>query len=376
MEKTTNKISLRTLLLALITLIFVIPAVVTGVIYTNRMRTDVEHMLLAKLEDRGQISAEQLARRLYRLWIEIATMAETIAVEAPETLGPKLSTILQADRRYSWIGVADVKGDVVAQAGSGLDGRTAANQDWFRRGMQGSYAGEVFLSSGPDQTRASQPARHRIEFAAPVLGSERQVTGVIGAYFDWAWVQDVLESFTRPGTEVVLLSRDRRVLFGPAGMEGHQLQLGSAVAASQGAAVPRIERWPDGEDYLTSIVPRVEHRSMPTFGWSLIVRQKASDAFSSVNHLFQSFWLTFGIGALVALVSIFILVSWLTRSISKLSHYAAALGEGREEGPPPEESAFCEATELSGALARLQSRLKSSPPQLSVVGVRQGGVRP
>lgn len=371
MDKTRPRIGMRTLLLVLTTLIFVIPAAITGVVYTDKMRTSIEEIVLTRLKERGELSSEQLARRLYRLWLEVYNLSQTVLPENPDQLRPQFEAIVRADNRYSWIGVATVNGQIAAAAGPGREDANVSKREWFRRGLQQFHAGEHVAPTAA-MAHAGSRSGHFVEFAAPIVSTTGEILGVIGAHFDWAWLRDVLESFGTPQIEVLLLSRDRRVLFGPPGLEGQQLQLGSALAAAQGSGLPRIEQWPDGVRYLTYIMPRLEHRSLPSFGWSLIIRQKTGDAFASARFLFQSFWLTATLGAVAALAGFYIFTFWLTRPLARMCRFAGLLAQGKDPGVPPEESGYREAAALSAALARLQSRLKSSGPQLSLVGADPG----
>jgi hypothetical protein len=55
-----------------------------------------------------------------------------------------------------------------------------------------------------------------------------------------------------------------------------------------------------------------------------------------------------------------------------MCRFAGLLAQGKDPGVPPEESGYREAAALSAALARLQSRLKSAGPQLSLVEAAPG----
>src|SRR2546427_113092 len=101
---------------------------------------------------------------------------------------------------------------------------------------------------GPD----TEPLRF-IDFAAPTHGLDGSVAGVVGIHVNWDWVTNQLASLAGPGVEILLLSRDRQVLFGPADLVGNHLGIGGAVAAGQAKAFVRAERWPDGKDYKNAV---------------------------------------------------------------------------------------------------------------------------
>ncbi|MGY3622434.1 hypothetical protein [Bradyrhizobium sp. USDA 10063] len=69
-----------------------------------------------------------------------------------------------------------------------------------------------------------------------------------------------------PAIEVLLLSRDRTVLFGPPDLVNKPLNVGSAQAANRVTSAFLSERWPDGKDYFTNVVPTVGFADLPSFG--------------------------------------------------------------------------------------------------------------
>ncbi|UPT92276.1 hypothetical protein HAP41_0000047875 (plasmid) [Bradyrhizobium barranii subsp. apii] len=160
-----------------------------------------------------------------------------------------------------------------------------------------------------------------------------------------------------PGIDVLLLSRDRTVLFGPADVVNKQLSVGSSFAASRVTRAFSSERWSDGKDYFTVIVPTVGFTDLPSFGWSLLVRQNADDAMASIRELIRTFWFILGAGAVVALVLLLCAAQWLMIPLRRLSESAEAIVVDPGSHPPHQETRFEEAARLSDALAHMQSKL-------------------
>lgn len=201
---------------------------------------------------------------------------------------------------------------------------------------------------------SAEPYRF-VDLAAP-LRHDGSVAGVIGAHLNWKWVEEGMAALQAPGIDVLLLSRDRTVLFGPTDVVNTRLSVGSAFAASRVSALPS-ERWPDGKDYFTVIVPSVGFADLPSFGWSLLVRQNADDAMASTRELIRAFWFILGAGAVVALVLLLCAAQWLRTPLRRLSEAAEAIVVDPGSRPPHQETRFEEAARLSDALAHIQSKL-------------------
>ena len=73
---------------------------------------------------------------------------------------------------------------------------------------------------------SSEPQRF-IDLAAP-LRHAGAVAGVIGAHLNLSWVA---EGMAAPGIDVLLLSRDRTILFSPPNFVNKPLNIGCAFAA-------------------------------------------------------------------------------------------------------------------------------------------------
>ncbi|OKO79776.1 hypothetical protein AC628_10570 [Bradyrhizobium sp. NAS96.2] len=134
-----------------------------------------------------------------------------------------------------------------------------------------------------------------------------------------------------PGIDVLLLSRDRTILFGPPNLVNKPLNIGSPFAASRVITAFPSERWPDGKDYLTAIVPTVGLADLSSFGWSLLVRLNADDAMAPTREVIRSFWVIVGAGAVAALVLLFCAAQWLSAPLRRLADSADAIAPI----PPP-----------------------------------------
>ncbi len=335
-----------------------IPAVISGMQFTDAILRRAETSNASRLRDLGELAADQVGRRMHELWRDMEGMARMANIDAPDELRSQFSLLGEIDPRYSWIGAADVAGTVIAASRGMLEGKSVAERPWFRRGLEGPSAADVHGAALLADLMPPTPEPRRfIDFALPIRGPQGEVTGVLGAHFDWNWVRENMGSFKTPGADILLVSRDRKVLYGPADLQDKALSVGSAVAASQATSIALDELWPDGRHYMTVVVPAVQHKNMPSFGWSLIVRAPAGDILQPSRAIVRSFWTMLGAGLLVSLVLLYVFTGWLATPIRHLAATAEKLANGSLKQPPYEETRYLEASRLSAALVRLQSML-------------------
>lgn len=336
------------------------PALVAGSIYAGGLQQHTEVLLAEKLRARGEVGADQLARRLHQLWQDVDGLSRSIDLARLDGARHDISLLARLDKRYSWIGVASIEGQVLAASGGILEGESVAQRPWFRLGLERPAAGDVHeaqllakrLGNGRDPLRF-------IDLSAPLRRADGSVAGVIGAHVDWRWVTETLGSLGAPGTEVILLSRDQRVLYGPPDLVEKPLTVGAAAAAVRGTgtAVTR-ETWPDGKDYLAVSVPAVGHADLPSFGWSLLVRESVDSALAPTRDLVRSFWTLLGTGALFALALLFLIADWVAVPLRRLVAAASEMETRAPTHPPHPESRYEEVRRLSISLVRLQTRLR------------------
>ncbi|MCA1458761.1 hypothetical protein I6F35_37295 [Bradyrhizobium sp. BRP22] len=338
-------------------LLMLVPALVTATIYTALLQQRGEQLQVEALRARGELSSALLARRLYGVWMDVARSAELIDPTDLTNAREHINFLSRLDRRYTWLGVAELEGMVLVAKDGMLEGVSVAQRPWFRRGLVSPTAIDVHAAQLlASQLPASRTPYRFIDLAAP-LRHAGSVAGVIGAHLDWKWVAEGMDSLQAPGIDVLLLSGDRTVLFGPPDLINKPLNIGSALAANRVTTAYLAERWPDGRDYFTVIVPTVGFADLPSFGWSLLVRQSADAAMASTRNLIRSFWTSFGACAIAALALLLCAAQWLRTPLRRLSDTAEALVRDPSARPPYPETRFDEAARLSDALARIQAKL-------------------
>jgi hypothetical protein len=353
-----NNMSFRTIIMIGGALLMLVPAFVAGWLYTGALQREAEKFMADGLKARGELATDQFARRLHVLWTIVERLSATMANDKPADISNLLTLLTRLDDRMSWLGFADLGGKVVAASQGMLEGEDVSQRPWFRHGIAGSFAGDVHeaVLLAKLLSRGNEPLRF-IDFSAPVRSATGQVQGAVGLHVNWQWVTDQLASMNGRGIELFLVAGEGRVLFGPPDLQGKHLTTSGVIAAARGQTLVHPERWSDGKEYMTAVIPTVSYREMPTFGWSVIVRQDMEEALGPTRSLVRSFWLILGSGAACSLLLLYLGACWLSTPLQRVTDFATKLASGTIDSAPHEESRYREASLLSAALVRLQTRL-------------------
>lgn len=190
---------------------------------------------------------------------------------------------------YTWIGLTDTSGRVVASTERLLEGQDVSQQPWFQGAQRTPFIGDVHESPLLD---------HLIDLAVPVFDEAGVLRGVLGAQLNWAWAQEVRGALGAPipelrREEVLIVRADGQVILGPGPLLGQVLKVPSVVAAQQHKAGFHTENWPDGVQYLVGYYQSQGYRSNPGLGWIVLVGQPTSVALERASSLQQqiTLWL-------------------------------------------------------------------------------------
>jgi HAMP domain-containing protein len=359
--RSATTLGIRTVIVVLCTVVALLAGGILLVTTAGISREVTERESTTTLRTLGQEVAARLARALHTQWREtegLVRFAEE--AQSPEELRLRLETIARLNPRYAWIGLARPDGRVMVSTGRMLEGESVAERPWFRAALQGPFAGDVHdavLLQRLIAPNATEPLR-LIDFAAPVRRPDGGVAGVLGSHVGWTSVRDVLrDALQGTGRDVLLVSRSGTILVGPTELEGQNLPLPSVLAARQGASQSAVETWPDGQRYLTAVITPIAYRNLPSFGWSLVVRQQAEAAAAPARAITRRLAIGLGAVALVVLAGSLLVGAIVTRPLRRLRDSATALADDRLDGPVPDFRGYRETRDIADALARIQSRL-------------------
>jgi hypothetical protein len=297
------------------------------------------------------------SRALYEEWQSTKTIAQVIAKRNPDEIRSSLDLLIGDNTRVSWAGIAGLDGTVLVAAKRLLEGQNVSSRPWFQQGLEGDYAGnvhEAVLLAKLLPSTDGEPRRF-IDLATPVHNIQGQTSGVLGVHIDFAWAQAYLTEMAKTlEIDAFLVDQDGKVILSTDGNVQSDLALPSIRAAASGSDVSDMETWPDGRTYLTTVIPQVSYRDLPSFGWSLAARID-SEAIRDKRQALSNGLLVILAGLVVLLaIGTYIFVQMFALPFRRLAASADSVLKGHEVYPF-ESRSTAEAATLSAAIARLQS---------------------
>lgn len=273
---------------------------------------------------------------------------------------------------FSWIGYTDTKGKVLAATDGILLGKDLSERPVFKEGIQGKFIGDVHdavLLAKLLPNPSGEPLQF-VDVSLPIKNSQQQTIGVLAAHMSWAWAKEVQQSVLLPSkwagqnVDMLIVSKqDQTVLLGPREMVGKPLPLKSIAKAQLQKDGWELEKWPDGNTYLTGYAYGDGYLDYPGLGWTVIVRQPESTALASVSELMHfNIWIT-----VIAAVVFALIGWWLAQRISlpirELTHTADRLACGEEVDIPSRKS-FSDIEMLSSSLQTMVTSLSQKEVEL------------
>jgi signal transduction histidine kinase len=266
---------------------------------------------------------------------------------------------------YTWIGVADARGRVLAATGGLLEGVDVSARPWFGQGLQRPWIGDVhdalLLERLLPRQRNGEPLR-LLDFSAPWV-REQRVVGVVGAHLSLQWAEErrqvALGARERARqVELLVVSRDGRILLGP--REPALPSAGLMQAAVEGAPgtpapPPQMLTWGDGRRYLTAPVRGAAESGSAGLGWVLVARQPEAAALAAATALQHRIWALGALGAALFGVAGWWLAGRLTAPLAQLARQAQQLMPAVRSGAPPLHD---EIEQLASSLGTLLAELR------------------
>jgi len=192
---------------------------------------------------------------------------------------------------FSWIGVTDHTGLVVAGTDGILEGKSIAHRPVFQEGIKGGFEGDVHdavLLAELLPNPSGEPVKF-VDVSRPIRGLDGSPAGVFAAHLSWEWASRIeqfllRDSGSRRNIDLYVVSADGTILLGPDAF-GSKLGLPVVDRAQAGGTGWQVETWPDGTEYLTGYAPSDGHESFKGFGWSVLARQKLTTAYAPISDL-------------------------------------------------------------------------------------------
>jgi hypothetical protein len=334
----------------------VLVGISTALLLSTKSSTMLDGALDTAVRVRAGSAGHNLAQTLHNDWRDLKSVAQNISDSDPQRITGMLDGMRGDGSRISWIGFADLNGNVLEASDGLLVGADVSERPWFRNGLQAPYAGDVhdavllakILSpSAPSELRF-------VDLAMPVIDEAGQRLGVVGVHINFAWAEAYLrEQAETLGLMLYLASADGTIIMASDDKIPNVDELQILRSSMSGEKLDGREVWPDGKTYFSSLVPSILYADLPNFGWRLVGRLDGSFFGGSVAAI-KGQWLILVAGLLVVmalLTAVFVRI--FISPIATLGQSAEDIADGKDIYPP-DISRTKEMAQISASIARLQ----------------------
>ncbi|QCO17397.1 diguanylate cyclase (plasmid) [Azospirillum brasilense] len=337
----------------------VVLAALTGLRSRERIESEIGH----SLAEAAHNMADRLDRSMWSRASEIGMLAKlgiTPAMDDPVRLRWLLEQFQAFFPTMSWMGVTDTKGKVLAATGGLLDGVDISKRPVFQNGQKTLFVGDVhdavmlaFLLPNP-----TGEAMKFVDISTPVHNERGEVIGVLATHLSWEWTREIRRSLLdtmrgRAELELIVVAADRTVLLGPRELLGTSLDIEAVRSAQKNESGWVVERWPDGERYLTGYAFGNGYLNYPGLGWSVVARQPLAVAYAPATAQMVETVLAGG-----TMVLLFSVLGWMaagrvTRPLRRIAQAAERIRSGERGAEMPVLGGSAEITSLSATLRDL-----------------------
>ena len=204
----------------------------------------------------------------------------------------RLNEVQRTYPAYSWIGITDQNGTVIASTSGLLRGVDVSKRPWWANAQRGIHFGDLhdakLLATKLPKVNG-EPMRF-IDVAFPWKKADGTPGGVVGVHMSWEWAKDIERSVIEPAqkrakVDAMIFSTDTTMLLGPKQDRDRKIRLASLAAAQAGQGGFMVEKWADGKRYLVGFSQSKPRLTSPGLGWTVLVRQDVEEAYAPVRQL-------------------------------------------------------------------------------------------
>ena len=299
----------------------------------KRSGADLQTQIGLGVSDIALQMADELDRTMWTHRGEVSVLSTLGALRNFEDVR-EISSIINRLRReipiFTWIGVLDHEGTVVAATGDMLVGMNIAQRPVFQYGKNGQFIGDVHdakLLAEKFPLYNGEPIQF-VDIAVPLVNDSDEFTGVLATHLSWEWADTVRKSLfggqgIHQNVDIFVISQEGTVLLGPdQELVGTSLRLDALTEAKRNHVGWKISTWPDGQEYLTGYAPADGHLDYDGLNWSILVRQHVDDALAPVFELRRDILIW---GTVLAVV--FSIIAWWAAGflVGPIGHMANAI---------------------------------------------------
>lgn len=359
------------IIFALTTILLII---IFGIVYGHRSVMQVESEIGNSLSETANMLENNLGQYMWSRYGEtnlLSTLPEIRQPEDDEQTEILLNQLQTAIPSFSWIGLTDEDGTVIASTNSILKGVDISARPVYAEALEETFIGDVHEAvlladllpnpSGEDMKF--------VDISTPIYNYDNQFIGVLATHLSWEWMKEIeaamLETLkNRERIEFLIVSkRDNTVILGPDEMLGQQLDLMSIDLAETYKNGWTMETWPNGKKYATGYMLEDGFKEYPGLEWVILVRQPAQIAYAPVKELLMYFIATGFVFVLLFAVLGWFLAGKIAYPLKKLACAADDLRHGKAVQIPLYKG-ISELETLSDSLRKLVSNLTKTESAL------------
>lgn len=332
-------LSLRSKVVILIITLIILLTTTLSFLTGWRASGDFKKKVGISLADTAYQMNSRLDQYMWGRTGEVRVLSETPIIRHRGQRGEMerlLNKVKESYPAFSWIGVTDLDGIVLAATDGILVGQSLAKRPVYMEGIKREFIGDVHdavllknLLPNP-----SGEAMKFVDISLPIRDDNNKVIGVLAAHLSWAWASQLEESMFQPlkdrkTEEIFIISRiDSTVLLGPKDMLGEKLELRSVQQAREGEMGWNVEYWPDGKEYITGFSSEDGYLDFKGLGWIILVRQPTEIAYNTVYRLQLFIWLIGGLFSVIFAIIGWGLAGFITKPLREFAKAADQLRFG------------------------------------------------
>ncbi|MEW5903089.1 MAG: EAL domain-containing protein [Pseudomonadota bacterium] len=315
---------------------------------------------------RAKSALDLLDRGMYERSREIRNAALLDEMRDPKVAVARKRELMERLQKnfdaYAWIGFCGPDGTGLVGTGGYLEGKNLSKRPWCTEGRKGDYIGDVHdaLLLAKLLPNPSGETFYLVDVASPVFDHQNRLLGVLCGHIYWSWASEALDSKKTPGRDIFLLSSDGKVLSGPEPAWTDFAKLAPETQKNIHAGDKQgyhIERFSDGHTYLVGYATSSGYRDYKGFGWTALVREDITTAFTPARLLQQQILLA---GVLAGLF--FTWLSWamagrIALPIRRISEEAEKVAAGNLHYEMPQHPRTDEVGHLSQAIGDMVGNL-------------------
>jgi diguanylate cyclase (GGDEF)-like protein/PAS domain S-box-containing protein len=315
-----------------------------------------------KLEELAYQLTTQLDQDMYERYREIQLFANRTTFTNEYTDSKSNDNLLLKFQQdyplYTWIGITNEDGKVIASTSKALTGKDVSNKPWFQNAKKMAYVSDINAIKLNDSSVLYDEPLRFIDVAFPYYGKDNVKKGIMGVHMNLEWAKQEVkmvigQAQSHSKVEAMIVNNSGVVIAGPNDQIGKKISPVILLHEASKANHFEVKNWTNGDNYLVGLSSMRGFRSYPGLNWSVLVRQKTSDAFMPIRELRKSV-IPFSI-VLAVLFSLFgvYTAKRVTHSIRYLSIWASKVmrGEAKEFYLP--EKSYPEVVQLGTSLNSL-----------------------